>query len=311
MLALFNIVLPVFIVIGAGYGAVRSGLLDQPQIGALMRFATTFAIPCLLFSKISTLDLSASVNPGLLVSFYTGALASFAMTTLLARTLFNRRPGDAITIGFAALFGNTLLLGLAIIERAYGSAAMEPAFAIISVHAPFCFVVGITTMELMRANGKSLPATARIVTKTIFSNALMIGIMLGYVVNLTGLPLPAPLIPALDMLGRAALPAALFGLGGALVQYGLRGNLQEVALICVSKLVMHPAIAWVLATQVFHLPSNFTRAAVVLAAMAPGINAFVFANMYNRAKDTVAATILLATAVSILSASLWLAILGT
>jgi len=310
MLTLFNIVLPVFIVIGAGYAAVRSGLLDQQHVGALMRFATTFAIPSLLFSKISTLNLSASINPGLLVSFYTGALVSFGLTALLAHLLFNRRPGEAITIGFAALFGNTLLLGLSIIERAYGTGTMEPAFAIISVHAPFCFVLGITTMELMRANGKSLPETARIVAKTIFSNALMIGIMLGYLVNLTGLPLPTPLIPAIDMLGRAALPAALFGLGGALMQYGLRGNLQEVALICISKLALHPAIAWLLATQVFHLPTNFTRAAVVLAAMAPGINAYVFANMYNRAKDTVAATILIATAVSILSASLWLAMLG-
>jgi predicted permease len=311
MLVLFNIVLPVFIVIGAGYGAVRSGLLNQPQMGALMRFATTFAIPCLLFGKISTLDLSASINPGLLISFYSGALASFILTALLAKGLFKRRAGEAIAIGFAALFGNTLLLGLSIIERAYGSASMQPAFAIISVHAPFCFVLGITTMELMRANGKTLPATAKIVTRTIFSNALMIGIMLGYLVNLTGLPLPTPLIPAIDMLGRAALPTALFGLGGALVQYGLRGNLQEVALICISKLALHPAIAWVLATQVFHLPNNFTRAAVVLAAMAPGINAYVFANMYDRAKDTVAATILLATAISILSASLWLHFLGT
>jgi len=311
MLALLNIVLPVFIVIGAGYGTVRSGILSQVHSQALMKFATQFAIPCLLFNAISKLDLSAAFDIGLLTSFYTGAAISFLLTALISRVVFKHSGTTAIAIGFAAFFGNTLLLGLAILERAYGQPAMEPAFAIISVHAPFCFLIGITAMEFVRASGKPLGKTLKTTAKTVFSNALMIGIMLGFFVNLTDLPLPGPVLPAIEMLSRAALPAALFGLGGALVQYGLTGNLRVVALICISKLVIHPSIAWLLATQVFHLNLDFTRAAVLIAAMAPGINAYAFATLYNRAQDTVAATVLIATATSILSASVWLAILGT
>lgn len=311
MLALLNIVLPVFIVIGAGYATVRSGILSQLHADALMRFATKFAIPCLLFNAISKLDLNAAFDFGLITSFYIGATASFIITTLISRHLFSHNGSTAVAIGFAAFFGNTLLLGLSILERAYGESAMQPAFAIISLHAPFCFLVGITTMEFVRASGKPLGETLKTATKTIFSNALMIGIMLGYFVNLSGLPLPSPVLPAIDMLSRAALPTALFGLGGALVRYGLTGNLRDVSLICVSKLVIHPSIAWLLATQVFHLNQDFTRAAVLIAAMAPGINAYAFASLYNRAQETVAATVLIATAASIVSASLWLVILGT
>jgi len=311
MLALFNIVLPVFIVIGAGYSAVRGGLLSREHADGLMKFATSFAVPCLLFSAISRLDLGASFDPRLLASFYIGATTSFILTALTARHLLKHNSDEAVVIGFAALFGNTLLLGLAIVERAYGAATMQLAFVIISIHAPFCYLLGIITMEFVRASDKPIGVTLLATLKTVLTNALMIAIMLGFFVNLTGLPLPGTFWAAIEMVSRAALPVALFGLGGALAQYGLRGNLRDVTVVSVSKLLIHPGITWLLATQVFDLPTDFTRAAVMIAAMAPGANVYIFASMYNRAQKTIATSVITTTALSILSASAWLAFLGT
>lgn len=112
------------------------------------------------------------------------------------------------------------------------------------------------------------------------------------------------------MVARAALPAALFALGGTLTRYSLRASLGEAGMISVLKLIIHPAIAYVLCTAVFDLPIAFTRSAVITAAMAPGVNAYVFANMYNRAKGAAASAVLLGTMASIFSASMWLVILG-
>jgi predicted permease len=86
--------------------------------------------------------------------------------------------------------------------------------------------------------------------------------------------------------------------------------LGETCLVLVLKLLVHPGIAYVLATQVFDLPIEFTRAAVMTAAMAPGVNVYVFASMYDRAKGTAANAVLLGTAVSIVSISFWLFILA-
>ena len=109
-----------------------------------MVFTQSFAIPCLLFRALVDLDLGAVFDPRLLLSFYTGALVAFALGVLGARRLFRRRPGEAVAIGFGALFSNSVLLGLPIMERAYGPEALAPTFAIISIHAPFCYLVGIT-----------------------------------------------------------------------------------------------------------------------------------------------------------------------
>ncbi len=44
--------------------------------------------------------------------------------------------------------------------------------------------------------------------------------------------------------------------------------------------------------------------------MAPGFNAYLFANMYGRAKRVAASSVLIATGASILSVWMWLALLG-
>lgn len=311
MIGLLQIVLPVFLIIGAGYMAVRAKLFQDSAVDGLMVFTQGFAIPCLLFAGIARLDLAAQFDWRLLVSFYSGAALCFLLGIIGSRVIFKRRPGEAVAIGFGALFSNSVLLGLPIMERAYGIEALAFNFAIIAIHAPFCYLLGITAMEISRADGRGVADTARAVAKAMFRNSLMIGLACGFIVNLSGVTLPEWIWAAVDMMVRAALPAALFGLGGVLTRYAIRVQVPQVAMIAVLSLLVHPAIAYGMTVHVFALPIEFVRAAVITAAMAPGINTYVFANMYGRAKDVAAATVLLATGVSVLSVSMWLWVLGT
>ncbi|WP_281967458.1 AEC family transporter [Roseovarius nanhaiticus] len=308
MSALLDVVLPVFVVIGAGYLVVWRGWFAQSGVEGLIRFTQNFAIPCLLFTAISQLDLGENFNFPLLFSFYSGALAGFFLGMFGARLVFGRRWEDAIAIGFCCLFSNSVLLGLPITERAYGADALEANFAIIALHSPFCYGVGITAMEIARSGGGGSAQVARKVLKAMFSNALIIGIGLGVIVNLSGLTVPAPLQSGLDLIARAALPAALFGLGGVLVQYKPEGDLRVIAMVCVIALIAHPTITFTLGT-VLSLPENAIRSAVVTGAMAPGINAYIFANMYGAARRVAASAVLIGTALSILTTWVWLGLL--
>ena len=69
--------LPVFLVLGAGYLAVWRGLFTDSGVDGLMVFTQKFAIPCLLFSAISGLDLGQSFDWRLLLSYYAGSAAVF------------------------------------------------------------------------------------------------------------------------------------------------------------------------------------------------------------------------------------------
>lgn len=308
MEALLDVILPVFLVIGTGYLAVWLGYFSTSAVDTLTLFAQRFAIPVLLFDAISQLDIGQTFNPGLLASFYIGAACGFLAGLFGARFLFGRPWEDCVAMGFVGLFSNSVLLGIPITERAYGETVLASTFVIIAFHAPFCYALGITVMEIVRADGKGALGIARAALRAMFRNSLIIAIAFGFVVNLASIPIYEPLGAAIDIVASAALPTALFGLGGALVSYRAEGDLRIVFYLCAVSLALHPAIAFILA-HTFDLSRDALRAAVLTSAMAPGVNTFIFASMYNVGKRVAATTVLAGTVASIATIWLWLLVL--
>jgi len=309
MQALLDVILPVFMVVGAGYLVVWRGWISADAVEALMKFAQNFAIPTMLFLALARLDLSNIFEWRTLISFYTGAISGFLAGLLGARFLFGRDWEDAVAVGFVCLFSNSVLLGLAISERAYGTDSLSANFGIVAIHGPFCYAVGILTMESVRARGAGLLQTAKRVVTGLARNALVIGISLGALVNLTGLPLPPAFLDGAGLLAGAGLPTALFGLGGVLYRYRPEGDLKLIAYAVVVSLILHPTVTWLMGRGLAVEPGQF-RAAVVTSAMAPGVNAYLFANMYGRAQRVAASTVLVATTACVITAWGWMTLLG-
>lgn len=309
MQALLDVILPVFLVIGLGYLAVWRGWISDADIDGVMKFAQNFAVPLLLFQAISTLDLGQNFDIKMLFSFYSGALVGFLAGLLGARFIFGRPWEDAVAVGFIGLFSNSVLLGLAITERAYGVDALAANYTIIAFHAPFCYGVGITVMEVVRNKGSGSVQTVKSVLHAMFRNVLVIAIACGFIVNLSGAPIPSFAADGLSLITRAALPAALFGMGGVLYRYRPEGDMRLIIYISAVSLILHPAIVWSMGSA-FELPQGAFRSAVLTSAMAPGINAYIFANMYGVARRVAASSVLLSTAATIFTAWVWLGLLG-
>lgn len=309
MLDVLAVTVPVFLIIGAGYLAVWRGLFTQGQVDGLMVFTQRFAIPCLLFLAMMRLDLSDGIDWRLLASYYSGSLLCFVGGILGTLFWLKRGPEDAVALGFAAMFGNTVLLGLPIASRAYGEESLAPNYTIIAFHAAFCYLIGISAMEVVRAGGSGLLGGVKTVMRKLSVNSLMLGVAFGLAANLTSLPLPGPAVEALELIARAALPAALFGLGGVMVQYRPEGDARGIVLCCGIALILHPAWTWGMSAAL-GLGQAQVRAAVLTAAMAPGVNAYLFAAMNGKAVRISASSVLIGTAVSVLTVSGWLLLLG-
>ena len=308
MSALLDVIIPVFLIIGFGYCTVWFKLFSTDTIDGLMKFTQNFAIPVLLFDAIAKVDLVNVFDFNLFFSFYVGATAGFLIGFLGSRYMFQRSLEDSVVIGFCCLFSNTVMLGLPITERAYGEEALKHNYAIVSVHAPFCYFLGITVMELVRSTEKSISKKTLVIFKAMFSNALVVGIVLGFLVNILGIDLAKTIQASIDMITAVALPAALFGMGGVLYQYRPEGDIGPITMVCLVSLIVHPVIVWITG-----LSSGLTemqmRSAVITAAMAPGINTYVFANIYGRAKRVASTSVLLSTAFSIGTVWVWLSLL--
>ena len=308
MSSLLDVIIPVFLIIGFGYCTVWIKLFSIDTIDGLMKFTQNFAIPVLLFNAISKVDLLNIFNLNLFFSFYIGATAGFIIGFLGSHYIFNRPLEDSVAIGFCCLFSNSVMLGLPITERAYGNNALQHNFAIVSIHAPFCYFLGITVMELIKSTEKSVSGKSVIILRAMFSNALVIGIVLGFLVNIFGVNLTKSIQASVDMITGVALPAALFGMGGILYQYRPEGDAGPIIMICAVSLIIHPAIVWGFGHQL-NLTDAQMRSAVITAAMAPGINTYVFANMYGTAKRVASTGVLLSTTLSIGTVWVWLSLL--
>ena len=310
MFAILNVVIPVFAIIGLGYLAVRFRLYPSEGVRGLVAFVNNFATPCLLFLAMLTSDFGTAFNWSIIVPFYAGSLFSLIVGSLIAVKLFSNRPGEGVSSGFAAMFTNTVLIGIPIIQRAYGQEALPVIFSIIAFHAPMLITIGMLVMELVRRDGAPLHKALGVAALRIVQNPLLWGVGLGLLGNINHLELPEPGTAFFTMMSAAVLPAALFGLGGALNEYRLAENWAQALAMSTLKLIVHPTIAWVLMVPVLHVDPDIARYGVLLAAMPTGINAYVFATYYNRAVNVATNTVLISTVASIVSVSLWLYLLS-
>ena len=308
MIAILIIVLPVFALIGIGYFSSRTGFFNDAGIDALNRFSQGLAIPILLFLAISRADLSL-FNATLYTTYYIPAALIFLSAGIGAKLLFHRDAQSACSIGFAALFSNSVLIGLPISERAYGTDSLAINYALVAAHAPICYFLGIATMEGLQARGEKISHLILNFVRKIFGNPLMIGILFGLVFNILNIPLVGPIAAALDLFAKSALPVALFALGGILTRYRLKQNLKDTAYVLTFSMIFFPALVWIWG-GVTGLSEQALKTAVIMAAMPPGVNIFIFASLYDRAKAVAASSIVIGTALGIFTISAWLHILG-
>lgn len=307
---LLQIVVPVFLLIGAGYFSAWSRFLTAEIMDALIKFQVSIAVPVLLFNAMYHTDLSTSLNIYAMIGFFGSGTIAFFTAIFLSRTFWKRRPGEAVAVGFCAFFPNAVMLGIPISDRAFGESAMGAVFGIIAFHSMYNWFMGFVTMEAVRRDSETVLAGFRKAFTTTFQNPLMIGLMLGMAANLIALPIPQMGQDALDMMADAALPVALFALGGVLTRYNIKAEVSEALMVSVFSLLVHPAVAWVITAVIFDLPLPYVQATVLIAAMPTGINSYIFATVYNRAVGTAASTVIIATALSLITITGWLWFLG-
>ena len=124
--------------------------------------------------------------------------------------------------------------------------------------------------------------------------AVVLGVAAGAALGLSGLTLPGPVDRLLTFLGGSAGPVALFALGGALAAQRLGEGWRPVLGLVAAKLVVYPAVAWLL-LRAGGLGPDWVAAGTLLAALPTAAYAFVFAQRFEAAPERISAAILIST----------------
>jgi predicted permease len=283
------------VVIATGYGVGRAGLLGPHAQFVMSRLAFSVLMPCLLFHTIATADVATLFSPMLAVSALSAL--SVAVVTALVSALVLRRPLTTTTVAaLAASYTNANNIGLPVAVYVLGQAtAVVPVIMLqLVVMAP----IALTVLDAATASGGGW--RRRVLGPV--SNPLIIASLLGLVCSVTGLTLPDAVLEPFVLVGGAAVPVVLLSFG-----MSLHGSAPlrdpairpDVLLATVGKLLVMPAVAFLLARYAFGLDAAHVFVLTVLAALPSAQNVFNYAQRYDAAVPVARDVVLLTTVGSV------------
>lgn len=301
---ILTIVAPVFLVMAAGFIAVRRKLIDQATIGTLAQFVLYFALPALIIQALSNGNLGEQLQPLFIAAYGGGALATYIAAFIVFRVMLGNAAALAGIKSFGSAFSNSAFIGYPLLVMVYD----QPPVAIFAMALLFENVVlmplVLISQEWMASaehaiNGRALAAT---IGRRICTNPIMIAIAIGVILAVTGLSLPAVIGNTLDLLGRASAGAALFFIGASLAGRQVGEHRGDALQIASFKLIVHPALVLLLLALLPAFDSDYQQAALLLAAC-PMLTIFPVISSQYGFTALASASLLVTTAASMLTIS--------
>ncbi len=285
-----------------GYGLRRVRFFEVSNAQAINRFVFYVAMPALIFNLVRKVPLHQIDAPTIGV-YLLSEFAVYGGVALICMRYFKCSAAESVLIGMAAAFVNHLMFVLPIARSLYDLAAVEPIAAIVFVDV-IVFCLTVLLMDMMRAHQSKKPGAFRLsnVILMLAKNPMVIAATLGVLAGLFPSVLPSGVHTYAQFLAGAAAPAALFALGVILGDQPMRPVGGPAWLAIGAKLVLHPAIFFVLGGIVAMKPDWQTMAFLVAAGPC-GAMPFVIALQYNVKSTVIAKAVLISTTLSLLSLS--------
>jgi predicted permease len=283
------------VVIGVGYLIGRLGILGPHADHVMSRIAFFVLSPALLFSVLAEADLGELFSNLLPVSAI--AAASMMLISIVVALGVRRLPVPESIVGaLGAGYVNANNIGLPVSAYVLGNPATSAPIILLQL-----VVIAPIVLTILDVTTSGRISVGRILIQPV-RNPLIIGSVLGLVVAVSGVELPAPVLAPFELVGAAAVPVILLGFGMSL--HGnrvLAPGTDRVSVIVstVLKIVAMPLLAWVVGRFLFGLEGHALFAAVALATLPAAQNVFNYAQRYGRGTVLARDTVLITTVLSV------------
>ena len=298
MLPILLKTLPFFALIGLGFVAGRTGFFSQAATAALTRFVFYFALSAMLFRFAATLDFARIWDPALAAAYLSGTVAVYLLATAVGWLRRLDVPTNAVEAQ-CTVIGNVGFLGLPMLAVLLGEAAVAPMILILSIDL-IVFSSLIVILITGSRDGTLSLGILRTIAWGLVSNPMIVAISAGLLWSATQWPIPAPVNDFLGILGAAATPGALFAIGASLASKSAE-RIEIAGWLSFAKLVLHPLAVAATALLLFPVTPFAFAVLVACAAMPVAGNVYMLAQHYGIAPQRVSASILVSTAISVVT----------
>lgn len=280
LLVALDAIAPVAVTLLAGFAF---GKKPDFHLRTVTSLALYLASPCLTFHSLYAAQLRIG-------SFGLTVMASalvLAMNWLWASILFRGVRVGRRGLSLAAIFPNTVHIAYPLLYLMFGEEGLSHAVVFSSVNSIALYSVGVVI------------AGGRANWKQIATMPALYGALLGYTARMLRVQLPHILITPVQIAANAALFLLLISLGAALAtvkHVDIRMALVGAASRLVLGLTTGTLVAWLLRLQ------GISRAVVLLQSCMPvALTTFIVAERFDVDRDLLSATIMVSTAMSLIT----------
>jgi malonate transporter len=275
-----------------GYPIGRYGVLGPAAPAVLARLVFFVAAPALLFATLARASLGEIFTPAL-AAFVLSTIAVTVAYVVTSRLLWQQTVGELTVGALAASYVNAANLGLPIAAYVLGDVSfMAPVLLFqVLVAGP----VALTVLDI--ATGEGGPSLGQLALLPA-RNPIMVASAAGIAIAATGWHPPGELLRPFELVGAAAVPAALLAFGMSLPgsrpwHAGPEAAARYTAVGL--KVLVQPALAYLIARHALGLDGRALLAAVVTSGLPVGQNVFVFATQYGQGETLARDAVLLST----------------
>jgi predicted permease len=216
-----------------------------------------------------------------------------------SRWLF-RQPPKVFASYFQCAFRFNSYIGLAVVGKMFGAPGIAAMGLLLGALVPLANMVAVSA--LARHGEHS-------VWRELARNPLILATASGLMLNLAEVPIPEPVVHLLVRLADAALAMGLMAVGAALRLRQAQVAIGAGVFITTTKLLVMPILAW-MAARTLGLSDMLVKVVVIFAALPTASSAYILAVRMGGDGQAVAWLISVSTLVSMVSLSVWIALLG-
>ena len=308
MIDVLNLALPYFGLIFIGFACGRLKQIPDTALGWMNFFIVYVALPALFYRILSRTPLAQLAQIEFILATTLGTALAFAIAFGIGLWMRSGRIDEATIAGLAGGYGNIGYMGPGLALATIGAPAAVPIALIFCFDTLLLFSLVPFLMALSVPGSMSVWRTAREVIRQIVLHPLVIATAVGVLSAAIEFQPPTALETLLQFLQNAAAPCALFTLGVTVALRPMQRVPWEVPITTVVKLIVHPLILFVLLSLFGVSNDVWTNTALLMAALPPALNVFVFARQYDTWVEQASSAVLFGTLVSVatLTAVMWL-----
>ena len=295
---------PVFVVLGLGYGAGKYRVVDNGNVDGLNALVMEFALPAALFVGTASATRQQMLEQASLFALLSGImLVVFVVWSLAARRLGRASGGDAALQALTIAFPNLAGVGLPIAMDLLGPSGTVPIAVALAAGSIIISPLSLILVELSASAPSSAGARPRGGIGRALGRSLakpvVLAPALGILVSLSGIELGGVVRATLLLIGDTAAGVALFLTGLVLSAQPFR-MIRTVAGATVVSNVVRPVLA-LAAVALLPLPADVARALVLIAAVPSGFFGILFGISYRKDPATLGSIVTSTTVASIIT----------